>query len=910
MSKRNIATVVTAALIVLCAGAAFAATTGKLIGTALDDKGAKLPGVTVTITSPVLIGGAHTAVTEQDGTFSFPSLPPGIYTVRFELASFLTQERTEVQVRLDHTTEITATMPVSQFGEAVTVTADTPVVDPAQTGTSQTFTPDFLNRMAIGSANRGYQDVLLQAAGVVNDTAASGNARVFGSTGGENSYLIDGLETTDPVTATFGTNFTFDAIQEISFQTGGFEAEYGRATGGVVNIVTKSGGNDFSGTFDLRYHTQKFYQKGTHFDPSKQPVKYVDPAVTIGGPILKDKVWFFVSGENIDSERTPFESPTTFKFKGNLYLGKVTWQVDQNWRLTGKISGDPTNIDNANASQFNAVEANAFQKQGAKTYQAEVSSVLSPRVLWNAQVGFFRSELDTYPESGDLAAVAHQNAYTGDNYGSYANAQYSKRNRDDYNTDLSWFVENFGGSHEFKGGIEYSKLDFASSNFNTGGGYYYIDNFDPSTSTNLPYLMVYQGNVGTLNYAGKNSTAYVQDTWRPSKNLTLKIGVRYDTVNFKNDAGTTIADMNKLQPRLGFAWDVSGDAKNIVKGSWGRFMHPSALTLPTNARVNSLPFDEYLSCGYFLGLTSPADCQAFVASRASRHYQWSAGPDNFDPAGWILTPANILSSQPSQIVSGLKPTYADEWNLGFEREIANRTSVAVTYIKKETKDIFEDTCNGNVPTPTAGGACDYYIMSNLPGLKRNYEGVLLQVESRATDWFHLLASYTYSKSQGNVEYDQNAGTDFDFYPDLFQNRYGYLSDDRRHRVKLSGYFLLPYQFTVGFTGFWSSAFAYDLLTNNADPNYANLLYGDVYLAPRGSFRGNSNYQFDAQVSKAFKLSGINLQLIASVTNVFNSQRPTGVCEYKLGCGGGTYVWGQPDAWQTPRQYEAGFRIEF
>ena len=123
MTKRNLTIVVVCVCLVLCAGIASAGMTGKLMGTALDDKGAALPGVTVTIASPALMGGAHTAATESNGTFSFPSLPPGFYTVKFELASFLTQERTEVQVRLDHTTEIAVRMPLSKYGEAITVTA-------------------------------------------------------------------------------------------------------------------------------------------------------------------------------------------------------------------------------------------------------------------------------------------------------------------------------------------------------------------------------------------------------------------------------------------------------------------------------------------------------------------------------------------------------------------------------------------------------------------------------------------------------------------------------------------------------------------------------------------------------------------------------------------------------------------
>jgi hypothetical protein len=267
--------------------------------------------------------------------------------VKAEISGFVTQERSEVQVRLDRTTELDVQMPLSKFGEEVTVVAETPVVDPTQVSTSQTFTTDYLKYAAVGSANRGYQDILTQAAGVA-DADGDGNVNVYGSTDGENAYFVDGLDTTDPVTATFGTNFNFDAIQEISFQTGGFEAEYGRATGGVVNLVTKSGGNTFSGTFDFRYRESDMYENGDHFDRDLNPVKYVDPSATLGGPIIRDKLWFFLSYEDIDSQQTPYGAPATFAYKGQNYIGKATWQATPNWRLVAKISGDPADIDNDN----------------------------------------------------------------------------------------------------------------------------------------------------------------------------------------------------------------------------------------------------------------------------------------------------------------------------------------------------------------------------------------------------------------------------------------------------------------------------------------------------------------------------------------------------------------------------------
>jgi hypothetical protein len=883
---------------------AFAGTTGKMIGTALDDKGAKLPGVTVTITSPALIGGAQTAVTEQDGTFSFPSLPPGIYTVKFDLASFLTQERTEVQIRLDRTTEITAMMPLAKYGEAVTVTAETPVIDPTQTSTSQTFTSDLLTGAAVGSGRRGYQSVLNMAPGVVG----TGNPNVFGSTLGENAYYIDGLDTTDPVTATFGTNFNFDAIQEISLQTGGFEAEYGRATGGIVNLVTKSGGNKFSGTLDVRYRKTNFYQNGDHFNRDTNPVKFLDPSVTLGGPILRDALWFFVSGEDVDSQVTPSGAPVTRKFKGQNYIGKATWAASSNWRLAGKYSADPAEIDNVNAVYYRTADATAHQSQPGKAYQIEATGTLSPLLLWNTEIGFNRSKLNAYPQSGSEMPPGHYDDYTGIYSVNYTNAQYSQRNRDEYKTNLTYFLGDLAGSHEFKGGVEYNKLFFSSQNYTTGGGVYYEDR------NSVPRWIWAAQNAGPVDYNGTLYTGYAQDAWRPMPNLTIKYGVRYDTVSYKNDVGTKVADMNKLQPRLGVAWDVNKDAKTLVKGSWGRFMHPNALTLPSNARQTFTPTYLWRSCSYYAPIYGfdVSQCDAYAAAHGYS-YSTSIDPIGWDPTGWFQRPnaaGEVTSSSPGMIAPGLKPTYADEFVLGVEREIFNKTSLELSYVKKDTKDIFEDTCNGNFPVVGGSSDCAYYVMMNLPGLKRDYEGVILKLETRAKDWLHLLVSYTYAKSRGNVEYTQNAGTDFDFYPDLFTNTYGYLSDDRRHRVKVNGYVILPYDFTVGIDAYWSSPFAYSD-TCDAGACAPVATYGTVFLAPRGSLRANSNSELDLEIRKGFRIGDVRLQLIGTVINVFNAEQVTGVCETNNDWGScGSTLFGQATTWQTPRRFEAGFRIEF
>jgi hypothetical protein len=890
------------------ASLAVAGTTGRLTGTVRDDQGQPLPGATVTISSPTEIGGAKVEVSDADGNFAFPALSPGYYSVKIELSGFVAQERNEVQVRLDGNTELNVTMPMGKFAEEVTVVAETPVVDPTQVSTSQTFTPDFLKGVAVASGRRSYQSVLSMAPGVVG----SGNPNVYGSSSGENVYLIDGLNTTDPVTATFGTNFTFDAIQEISFQTGGYEAEYGQAIGGVINVVTKSGGNDFSGSLDIRYRDSNFYQNGDHFNRDTNPVKFTNPGATLGGPILRDRLWFFAAYEFTDSQATPNDSPTTRKFKSDYYLGKLTWQASPAWRLTAKLSGDPTNIDNVDSSYLIMPEATTFQKQGGDITQGDVSGVLGQNLLLNFGIGITHGPLDAYPQSGDFTTLQHYNAITGISSGNASNAQYSKRDRDEYKGSLTWFVDNLAGSHEFKFGVEYNKLNFWSHSYtpSENNGYYYDVTSDywygEGGDTGIPYAMITATDPGPAADTGNLQTGFLQDAWKVTPNITLKLGVRYDQSTFDNDAGAQVAKLDMLQPRVGLAWDINGDAKNVVKASWGRFMHPSATTVPSYTNTHLSTTRQYFSCSTARGFSTPEQCQAYVAARAGAGYVYTAGPsDHYDPNGWYSRPSLVFGSDPSVVASDLSATYADEWVLGFERELFNRTSIELSYIDKKTTDIIDDTCVGNLTGLTVGddGYCASYVVANLPGLKREYQGAILKFETRATDWMWLLASYTYSTSKGNIEYTQGGSTGFDFCPEQCVNMYGYLSDDRRHRVKLNGYFNLPANFTLGVDSFWSSPFAYSK-TQDA-PNAG---YGTEYLEPRGAFRASSNWQMDLSLTYRLNLGPINAELIGSVLNVFGSEQVNGVCQDNAGCG--SHAWSEASSWQNPRRFEAGFRIEF
>ena len=494
-------------------------------------------------------------------------------------------------------------------------------------------------------------------------------------------------------------------------------------------------------------------------------------------------------------------------------------------------------------------------------------------------------------------------------YGNAAEAWSVTNDRDEYKTNLTWFVDDLAGSHEIKAGLEHNDLTFGNYYYLTAGGYSYADvtsdyrygDGDPSP---IPYrMMVDDAETGRTTAAGKQNTLYLQDAWKIVPNLTLKLGVRFDDVAYTNDAGTEIADLAKAQPRFGLAWDITGDAKNVVKASWGRYMHPSSTALPYFAGVHLSSSTLWRSCSTFRGFTSPEQCQAYATGLGRL---WMAGPDGWDPNGWYRNPAtDVFSSEPTRVAAGLDPAYADVLIIGYEREVFTRTSVEVSYVDKATRSLFEDTCQGNLSGLTAedDDYCSYFVIANLEGLRRDYRGAILKLETHATDWMWVLASYTWSESKGNLNYSLGANPDFDFCPELCVNRYGYKANDRRHRVKLNGYFVLPANFTLGVDAGWSSAYAYAKTQIPLDVGY-----GQEFLEPRGSRRANDNSQLDLSLTYRLNLGTVGVELIGSAVNVLNTEQATDVCWDVNGCG--SYAFSDAITWQTPRRFELGFRIEF
>jgi hypothetical protein len=804
-----------------------------------------------------------------------------------------------------------------------------------------------------------------QAAGV----AGTGNASVFGASNGDNSYLIDGLNTTDPVTGTFGTNFNYDAIQEMNFQTSGFEAEFGQATGGIVNVVTKSGGNEFSGSFDVRYRNENMTEIGEHFDRGEQDSLYQSLSGTLGGPILRDKLWFFASLEKVDTSRQDQDAQFPREYDGTNYIGKITWQIADSHRAVLKYTGAPADIPGINSSQFVEESAKGLQYQSSDIWQAELNSVLSESVLLNASVGIFGNDIDVRAATGDNISSGHRIEEDNVDPLDYHNFLYSSLNdrfRDEIRVNTTIFVDRALGSHEVKVGAEYSDMEFNYNFFYNGDGF--IRDVTDGSSASYQFQDLngdgYFNRYVTLEEPletnrewedsyGDILTFFAQDAWRPHPNVTVKPGLRWDRVTLANHVEEQIADMDRWQPRLGVAWDIAGNSKYVLRASGGRFMDPTALSIPSFASGITQTYRDYGIMEYYCNLTRGLRCspEDFPNSFGDPIY-WTNREgieyvlfDNLGQAD-IYEPAQTLDQAG---VGQLQAPYADEFIIAFETQIARETSLEITYVNKQTKEIIEDTCanntwawgDGDYPdlddrsTWTTAGECNYYMITNMPTFYRDYEGFILQAETRQSR-LHLLGSYTYSESTGNTANGpaQTYATALaDFFPVHFYNRDGYLPDHREHRVKINGYYLFPHNWTVGFDGFFSSAGHQTIFSscnnlNGADPNdplfndlgidydtvlsYCttpdNAFLGttDIYLSERGAYETKSTWQLDLQGSKTWNLKKVDLTIVGTVYNVFDR-------ELDLTFNSEAFIdtaIGEATSYRLPRRYEVGFRIEF
>jgi len=396
-------------------------TTGSIEGSVTDPNGAAVKGATVTATSPNLIS-PQTATTNEEGRYQIPALPPGIYKVSIDASGFGKFDKGDVSVNLGRTSTADAQLTLATATATVTVTGGA-AVDAAQNTTGSNVSTEQFSNFPTQRTVQGLYTIAptVTRSGLRDAAGRDRDPSVAGSSGPENNYILDGVNTTDPAFGGSGANLPFEFVQEVEIKTGAYGAEYGKATGGIFNVITKSGGNEFHGDL-FGYGTTKGLVRSVKNFPftgsAANGFSEVDLGGDIGGPIKKDKIWFF--GAFNPQRRTNFYLTQTFhapaqnKVTIPFYAGKITWALNGRNTLTASTFGDFTKVEGflatgalTNVNGFGET-IDAFtgrQETGGHNYAIRLNSTIKNNFVAEFSGGLHFQRANTFPTNSSVPAI-------------------------------------------------------------------------------------------------------------------------------------------------------------------------------------------------------------------------------------------------------------------------------------------------------------------------------------------------------------------------------------------------------------------------------------------------------------------------------------------------------------------------
>lgn len=842
--------------------------TGAIRGVVTDEQGAPLPGVNVTISGQNLMG-IRTFLTDANGEFRFPALPPGEYQVKAELQGFGAVIREKIRVNTTSTLNIDLQLKASTLSEEVTVTAQSPTIDVKSTETaSVTLSNEILRNVP----NNQFTSNIVNMAPGVTDNVAYGASMNTGI-----AYSMDGVNVADPEAGSAWVFSDYNIIEEAKVMGVGLPAEYGNFTGVIFNLVTKSGGNNFSGHFEFDFQgyqaDSKLWQANnnqaylTDFPSLTSPSsKLMDINGHLGGPIIKDKLWFYVGGQYYQTNNRPTGFPEDVTYKQPRFFAKLTSQLSPT--LSMNLAFQRTKYQGVNRDSGSTVSPEATVTQDSPDWLLSFSltKILSPKTFFDVKANYFEGIYYLDPEVG-FSPYSHvdwaNNGYRTQSAGYY---YYADRARFGTNASLTHYAEDFLlGSHEFKFGAEFERSMARSRYGYTGTG--------GALGDNIKYFDYY-GPYYAYQYAGYDTNTrytrlemFFQDSWQVTKRLNLSLGLRYSQ-NWGDVKGVdgSVFKTKRLAPRLGFTFDILGDKSTILKAHYGHFTE--AMLTAYHDRMNpTANFKDYVVYYY--------DGESW-----SEQYRTPFAAYTMDP--------------------NIKHPYMAQFTVGIERELFKDTSFGVTYINRKWKDLIgrynraadytEQTVTSSLldesftvyeQTEETLGVTDYLI-TNLrkdPVLfpwileepYRKYEGIEVLFNKRFSNRWQLLASYVYGKATGTV--NNSFGGDIGWGgaksdPNIWINAKGNLTSDPTHMIKLQGTYILP--FDISLTGyFWGiTGDAWTTRFRTQGFNQGRITF---FAEPRGSNHYPMEKILNLRLEKIFTLAHkYRLGVMVDVFNVFNA----------------------------------------
>ena len=696
--------------------------TGTISGVVQDSSGGVLPGVTVTLTSQDR-GFARSTITDVSGHFLFPAVPIGAYRVVATLQGFETAQSNDNLVETDKTTAVPFTMNVGSLTDTVEVLGDTPIVDVTNTAANTRIRREEFEKIPVG---RSYQQLIATVPGVVGN----GNVNAMGALTSNNLFIIDSVDTTDPTTGTFGTNLNFEAIQEVSVYTSGVSAEYGRAQGAIVNVITKSGTNKYEGSAKYIFLNDDWdAQNSTTSEitgASLARVKFdkVNPVYTFtgGGPIVRNHAWFFGAYERSKNttpqQQTQGQIPEDYQqsTKNKFFSVRGTVQVKQGHTAWVKYYQAPT--DGFVNNYWGAVtpagerEALTLQNQTAKNWAAQYSGVVKSNLTLEAAFASYNSQLfvGTFEESGKFANAPIFNEADNKYYNGATFDGFTDRPRQQFNVASNWFLTRGARSHDVKVGLDFQNMESGAEFKYPNAQLYDVETYSQATGALVPIeRQDYQ--TGPSISKGKMAAIFARDKFQVTGRFFVEAGLRWEKQTGSSDIGAQTVDTNVFAPRLSASYDLAGDGKSLITASYGKYV--ASIIQGFSDSFANVPQQENYDSFLWNG-------SAYVFNQSVR-----VGGSDFTPN------------------TGLEPYHMNEGTVAFQRQFGRNMGATVRFIDRRWHNLIDDT-----RTFRADGSIDRQVVNYEPA-RREYQGLQLTMERRFSSHWQAQGGYTYSRTEGN-----------------------------------------------------------------------------------------------------------------------------------------------------------------
>lgn len=859
-------------------------TTGSLEITVKDEAGALVPSVTLTVESAGTTGFKRTVTTDDLGFVRLLQVPPGNYTVTAAAtAGFVERKFDKVGVNLGRTTPLEVVMSATA-AEVVDVTEAGLVspIDPTSNKIETVINADTAELLPKGNNF----DSVLKVSPSTRVEPRSGQFQIDGASGSENTFIVDGLEVTNVITGTLdaNSNLPFGIVQEVQVKSSGFEAEYGGATGGVINVVTKGGGNQFRGEFGAGFRTSALEPVGPniltntipgglqYYPSSRDHYSEFNPKFNLGGPIWKNKVFFFAnySPQILNRERslTYVIAPTTpenyeFRQVREYVFGRLDAQPFEKLHLTSSYTYSPVTQEGGTPG-FTTIFSTALPSQpgnpalngadyinqtggrqnaqsitGQGVYQATSNLLFSGRLghyFLNEKLGSYGGGDITVARVACSAASIPANQIPasfgcpGNGVGAVSNVLFDATSRDVYEADATYSFTGLGGRHQFKGGYQYNgianQVDLGTNDSITIRYGRPVSQFQQGIVSSPGALGA--GNLQTFRTRGdvssKSHGIYIQDKWQPTNRLALNLGIRTEEEDVPSFApglpGIKYPFDKKFAPRIGAAYDITGDGKNVIKGFYGWFYDRFKYELPRGSfggdEFHNLFFEIFAgdtvfnitrdvvfgggapipggACPVVPGVFQPPVFGRVRCDKDNRVSSNSGGPLTRDGG----------------VDQDMEPFRQSELTFSYERSMWKNYIFSARYTHKQVDAVVEDA---GFPNESQS---EYYIIGNpgrglhkeqcdffgtlCPDPERVYDALEIRFDRQFADNYFFNLNYTYSRLYGN--YGGLASSDEDGRLSPNVNRYfdqpaagytvaggpdnGLLPTDRPHVFKFFG----------------------------------------------------------------------------------------------------------------------------